>query len=247
MARRVGRSGRQRRAARPGGRAGRAGADRGLAGSAAAHAGAWRRCRQRPGRTRRDEPPGSDRGLGRARSRSRPPRPGRSRSWRSSPDRSRSGCSARRRARCSPPGSSAPSSSSPPTSSPSICFPSPCRPACHGGDRCPVPHLAARDGQPRRARRMTVRASHELRTEALSLGYGATTVIHDLDVLIPDGRITMIVGANACGKSTLLRGLARLLRPRSGAVILDGKSRPGHADHRRRAGPRVAAADAGRA
>jgi iron complex transport system ATP-binding protein len=32
----------------------------------------------------------------------------------------------------------------------------------------------------------------------------------------------MIVGANACGKSTLLRGLARLLRPRAGAVLLDG-------------------------
>ena len=33
----------------------------------------------------------------------------------------------------------------------------------------------------------------------------------------------MIVGANACGKSTLLRGLARLLKPQSGAVLLDGE------------------------
>ena len=56
----------------------------------------------------------------------------------------------------------------------------------------------------------------------LSLGYGSHSVVRDLDVVIPDGRITGIVGANACGKSTLLRGLARLLKPTAGTVILDG-------------------------
>src|SRR5690606_24907340 len=40
----------------------------------------------------------------------------------------------------------------------------------------------------------------------------------------PDGRITVIVGANACGKSTLLRALARLLKPKAGTVLLDGES-----------------------
>lgn len=69
---------------------------------------------------------------------------------------------------------------------------------------------------------MTSRAPHELRAEALRLGYAGEDVIGGLDVTVPDGRITMIVGANACGKSTLLRGLARLLRPRGGAVLLDG-------------------------
>jgi iron complex transport system ATP-binding protein len=43
-------------------------------------------------------------------------------------------------------------------------------------------------------------------------------------VTIPTGRITCIVGANACGKSTLLRALARLLKPRAGAVLLDGEN-----------------------
>ena len=71
-------------------------------------------------------------------------------------------------------------------------------------------------------------------------------VVRDLDVVMPDGRITMIVGANACGKSTLLRGLARLLRPRSGAVILDGKSVHDMRTRRRRQGAGPAAADAGR-
>ncbi|MGB3485923.1 MAG: ABC transporter ATP-binding protein [Mycobacterium sp.] len=61
-----------------------------------------------------------------------------------------------------------------------------------------------------------------LRTERLTIGYDDKTVITDLTVDIPDGRVTAIVGPNACGKSTLLRGLARLLKPSSGQVILDG-------------------------
>ena len=69
-----------------------------------------------------------------------------------------------------------------------------------------------------------MRGAHELRAADLSLGYGPHDVIQGLNVDIPARRITMIVGANASGKSTLLRGLARLLRPRGGAVILDGTS-----------------------
>lgn len=66
--------------------------------------------------------------------------------------------------------------------------------------------------------------SHELRGSNLSLGYADVDVVRNLDVDILAERITVIVGANACGKSTLLRGLARLLKPRGGDVILDGKS-----------------------
>jgi iron complex transport system ATP-binding protein len=65
---------------------------------------------------------------------------------------------------------------------------------------------------------------HDLRATGLTLGYDAEDVVRDLDVAIPDGRITVIVGANACGKSTLLRGLARLLKPRRGSALLDGRS-----------------------
>jgi len=61
-----------------------------------------------------------------------------------------------------------------------------------------------------------------LQTSRVSLAYDDRLVVADLTVTIPAGRITVIVGANACGKSTLLRGLARLLRPRAGAVLLDG-------------------------
>jgi iron complex transport system ATP-binding protein len=58
--------------------------------------------------------------------------------------------------------------------------------------------------------------------EQLTLGYGDRAVIENLDLLVPPGKVTVIVGANACGKSTLLRSMSRLLTPRSGHVLLDG-------------------------
>ncbi len=62
-----------------------------------------------------------------------------------------------------------------------------------------------------------------LRAERLRLGYRGRTISEELSVDIPDGEFTVIIGPNACGKSTLLRALARLLAPESGAVLLDGK------------------------
>jgi iron complex transport system ATP-binding protein len=63
-----------------------------------------------------------------------------------------------------------------------------------------------------------------LRAEAVSLAYAdGPTVIDALDLTVPDGRVTCIVGPNACGKSTLLRALARLLEPTGGRVLLDGQ------------------------
>jgi iron complex transport system ATP-binding protein len=63
----------------------------------------------------------------------------------------------------------------------------------------------------------------ELRAERLHLSYGGDDIVQGLDLEIPIGRITVIVGANACGKSTLLRGLARLMSAREGCVHLDGQ------------------------
>ncbi|WP_104107646.1 ABC transporter ATP-binding protein [Nocardioides sp. 616] len=68
---------------------------------------------------------------------------------------------------------------------------------------------------------MTTR--HTLDVEDLTLGYGDRTVVEGLDLVVPPGRVTAIVGANACGKSTLLRSMSRLLRPRTGQVLLDGR------------------------
>nr|WP_242574774.1 ABC transporter ATP-binding protein [Streptomyces sp. NP-1717] len=60
-------------------------------------------------------------------------------------------------------------------------------------------------------------AAHEL-----TLAYDDRTVVHDLELAVPDGRVSVIVGPNACGKSTTLRALGRLLKPTSGSVLLDG-------------------------
>ncbi|MCL6652718.1 ABC transporter ATP-binding protein [Agrobacterium rubi] len=65
---------------------------------------------------------------------------------------------------------------------------------------------------------------HSLEVRQLSAGYGDQLILEDLDLTIPSGKITVIVGANACGKSTLLRTMSRLLSPKRGHVLLDGKS-----------------------
>ena len=68
-----------------------------------------------------------------------------------------------------------------------------------------------------------------LNAKDLTLQYDQRRVVEGLTAKIPEGKVTMIVGANACGKSTLLRGLSRLLKPAGGTVTLDGKdihSRP---------------------
>jgi iron complex transport system ATP-binding protein len=71
---------------------------------------------------------------------------------------------------------------------------------------------------------MTEHPTHTLTTTDLSLGYRDRSIIDGLSVAIPNGKITAIVGPNACGKSTLLRGLSRLLAPTAGEVILDGQN-----------------------
>ena len=69
---------------------------------------------------------------------------------------------------------------------------------------------------------MTVQS--RLSAEQVRIGYERRMVIEDLDVAIPDGRFTVIVGPNACGKSTLLKALVRALPTASGRVLLDGKA-----------------------
>ena len=62
-----------------------------------------------------------------------------------------------------------------------------------------------------------------LLVESAALGYADELVCADVSVSIPDGAFTVIVGPNACGKSTLLKSLTRLLPPDSGRVLLDGR------------------------
>ena len=60
--------------------------------------------------------------------------------------------------------------------------------------------------------------------EQVKIGYGDSTIINNLDVAIPDGKVTSIIGPNGCGKSALLKALSRLLSIKEGKINLDGKS-----------------------
>jgi len=62
-----------------------------------------------------------------------------------------------------------------------------------------------------------------LEARSVSLAYDGTTIVPELSVAVPPGSFTVIIGPNACGKSTLLRGLSRLLAPAAGSVVLDGR------------------------
>jgi iron complex transport system ATP-binding protein len=69
-------------------------------------------------------------------------------------------------------------------------------------------------------RRSTV---NRLSAENVTLAYDQRVIARQLSVEIPDNSFTVIVGPNACGKSTLLRALSRMLKPTEGRVLLDGQ------------------------
>jgi iron complex transport system ATP-binding protein len=65
--------------------------------------------------------------------------------------------------------------------------------------------------------------TQKLETRHLSVAYESRLVVADLNIEMPIGKITALVGPNGSGKSTILKAMARLLPPRSGGVLLDGK------------------------
>ncbi|MDQ0682875.1 iron complex transport system ATP-binding protein [Streptomyces achromogenes] len=64
---------------------------------------------------------------------------------------------------------------------------------------------------------------NRLSAENVTLAYDQRVIAEKLSVQIPDRSFTVIVGPNACGKSTLLRALSRMLKPQQGRVLLDGQ------------------------
>lgn len=66
--------------------------------------------------------------------------------------------------------------------------------------------------------------TERLLTTGLHIGYGETAIVNDLNMTVPTGKITALVGANGSGKSTILKTMARIMKPQSGGVLLDGLS-----------------------
>lgn len=66
-------------------------------------------------------------------------------------------------------------------------------------------------------------AAPSLQARALSVGYGDTAIVRDVNLDVQPGAITALVGPNGCGKSTLLKAFARILPPMCGDVLLQGK------------------------
>jgi iron complex transport system ATP-binding protein len=69
-----------------------------------------------------------------------------------------------------------------------------------------------------------MKPKHQFQAEQVVSGYEHRRVVHGVSISIPSNQISVIIGANACGKSTLLKTMARLIKPESGRVTLDGKS-----------------------
>lgn len=62
-----------------------------------------------------------------------------------------------------------------------------------------------------------------IKTKDLNISYGNLDIVKDLNLEIPKGKITTIIGANGCGKSTILKTLARIIKPKSGSIYINNK------------------------
>jgi branched-chain amino acid transport system ATP-binding protein len=71
-----------------------------------------------------------------------------------------------------------------------------------------------------------------LEVRGVDAGYGASTVLRDVSLVVPDASVVALLGANGAGKTTLLRAVTGLVRPTAGTVVLDGKDVTGWAPFR---------------
>lgn len=70
---------------------------------------------------------------------------------------------------------------------------------------------------------MNNKTVNSLSAEQLKIAYDDKIVVESLDLEVPRGKITTIIGANGCGKSTILKALGRILKPEKGLIYLNGE------------------------
>ncbi len=71
-----------------------------------------------------------------------------------------------------------------------------------------------------------------LEIDRLEVAYGRIPVVHGVSLRVPDGRVVCLIGANGAGKTTILRTISGLMRPRGGEIRFDGKPIGGRAAFR---------------
>lgn len=71
-----------------------------------------------------------------------------------------------------------------------------------------------------------------LSVEGLVAGYGRTDAVRGIDLRVEQGQVVCLIGANGAGKTSTLRVLSGLLRPRAGRVVFDGADIAGRRPHR---------------
>jgi branched-chain amino acid transport system ATP-binding protein len=71
-----------------------------------------------------------------------------------------------------------------------------------------------------------------LEVSQIDAGYRGTTVVRNVSLVVPDGRVVALLGANGAGKTTVLRAASGLLRPSAGHIRVDGIDVTGLAPHR---------------
>jgi branched-chain amino acid transport system ATP-binding protein len=62
-----------------------------------------------------------------------------------------------------------------------------------------------------------------LEVESITAGYGGVTVLRDVSLECDESRVTVLLGSNGAGKTTTLRSISGTVRPRSGAIRMDGR------------------------
>ena len=71
-----------------------------------------------------------------------------------------------------------------------------------------------------------------LQVSGLNVFYGAIHAVKDISLEVEDGEIVTLIGSNGAGKSTTLRTISGLLKPKSGKIIYDGENIVGTAAHK---------------
>ncbi len=71
-----------------------------------------------------------------------------------------------------------------------------------------------------------------LEIRGLSVVYGRTEAVRGIDISVPAGRVVCLIGANGAGKTSTMRAISGLLRPRAGTILLDGQDIAGMRPHR---------------